>query len=115
LAWVFLALTVFLVFLNTGPSNTAIANVTAPAIRASAFALNIFVIHALGDAISPLLIGIVADARARGGASEAAALQSGFLLVAMAMIVAGICWVIGARYLDKDTAAISGPSHDAKA
>jgi MFS family permease len=114
LAWVFLALTVFLVFLNTGPSNTAIANVTAPAIRASAFALNIFVIHALGDAISPLLIGIVADARARGGANEAAALQSGFLLVAIAMIVAGICWVIGARYLDRDTAAITGPDHDAK-
>ncbi len=53
-------LAVFFLFFNTGPANAALANVTPPAIRATAFALNIFIIHALGDAISPPLIGWIA-------------------------------------------------------
>ncbi len=42
-------------FYEHRPGNTAIANVTDPAVRSTAFAVNIFVIHALGDAISPPL------------------------------------------------------------
>ncbi len=42
-------LAIFCLFFNTGPSNTALANVSLPAVRAMAFAANIFVIHALGD------------------------------------------------------------------
>jgi MFS transporter, Spinster family, sphingosine-1-phosphate transporter len=48
-------------FLNTGPLNTVIVNVTRRQIRAMAFAANIFVIHALGDAISPTVIGLLSD------------------------------------------------------
>src|SRR5204863_2185443 len=48
LAWVFLFGSVFFVFLNTGPSNAALANVVSPRIRATAFALNILIIHLLG-------------------------------------------------------------------
>ncbi|MDB5297987.1 MAG: transporter, partial [Phycisphaerales bacterium] len=55
--WTLIFLAVFCLFFNTGPSNTALANVTHPSIRATAFAANIFVIHALGDAISPWVIG----------------------------------------------------------
>lgn len=94
IAWVFFALAVFFVFLNTGPSNTALANVTHPAIRASAFALNIFVIHALGDAISPPIIGWVADR---------SSMRTGMAIVAGAIVIAGIFWIIGARHLDRDT------------
>ena len=43
----------FFLFLNTGPLNTVIVNVTRPGMRAMAFAVNIFFIHALGDAVSP--------------------------------------------------------------
>jgi predicted MFS family arabinose efflux permease len=50
-----------LVFLNTGPLNAVIADVSAPAVRASAYAANIFVIHALGDAISPAMVGMLSD------------------------------------------------------
>ena len=42
-------LTVFCLFFNTGPVNTIIANVTHPAVRASAFALVILIIHLFGD------------------------------------------------------------------
>jgi len=51
----------FFLFLNTGPLNTVIVNVTAPALRARAFAVNIFFIHALGDAISPAMLGWLSD------------------------------------------------------
>ena len=60
LAWVCLFFAVFFVFLNTGPSNAALANVAAPNVRATAFALNILIIHLFGDAISPPLLGFVA-------------------------------------------------------
>jgi MFS family permease len=49
------------IFLNTGPLNAVIANVSPSGVRATAFAVNIFIIHALGDAISPTIIGVVSD------------------------------------------------------
>jgi len=48
-------------FLNTGPLNTVIVTITAPGMRAMAFAVNIFFIHALGDAISPIILGWLSD------------------------------------------------------
>jgi MFS transporter, Spinster family, sphingosine-1-phosphate transporter len=59
LAAIFLA-EVF-IFLNTGPLNAIVANVSRSQVRATAYAVNIFVIHALGDAISPALVGLVSD------------------------------------------------------
>ncbi|GAM08707.1 hypothetical protein OR1_00980 [Geobacter sp. OR-1] len=59
LAAIFVAET--LLFLNTGPLNTVIVNVSPPASRAMAFAINIFAIHALGDAVSPAIIGVLSD------------------------------------------------------
>ncbi len=94
LAWVAVSLAEFCLFFNTGPSNTALANVTHPSIRASAFAMNIFVIHALGDAVSPPLLGAVA-----GRFSWNAA----FYVVIVVTAVAGAFWAIGARYLAADT------------
>lgn len=88
-AWWFMGLTIFFMFLGTGPTNTIIANVTRPEIRATAYAVNIFVIHALGDAISPFLIGWVTDAT--GSMTKA------FLLVAFSILVAGIVWLVGSR------------------
>ena len=40
-----------------GPCNTVVANVVPATRRAAGFAVNIFLIHALGDIISPFLIG----------------------------------------------------------
>lgn len=101
LAWVCIFLAVFLVFLNTGPSNAALANVAAPKVRATAFALNILIIHALGDAISPPLLGFVA------GRSD---LNVSFFIVAVATLISGVIWLLGMKYLAGDTAAIEGPA-----
>ena len=40
--WVCIFMACFALFFNTGPTNTILANVTHPQIRASAFAINIF-------------------------------------------------------------------------
>ena len=56
-AWVFVFLTVFFLFFNTGPTNTILANVTHPSMRPTAFALNILVIHAWATRVLPLSSG----------------------------------------------------------
>ena len=96
-AWVMMFVAVFFLFFNTGPSNTALANVTDPSVRATAFALNILIIHALGDAAAPPLIGAVAD---RTNMNVA------FLVVSAMMLVAGVLWLWGAKFLPSDTARI---------
>ena len=93
--WVFIFLSVFCLYFNTGPTNTVLANVTHPAVRASAFAVNIFVIHALGDAISPFIIGLIATPP-RG-------LKDGFIAVSVTVLLGGLLWLWGARYLECDT------------
>ena len=92
--WVWLFLTCFCLFFNTGPTNTILANVTHPAIRAAGFALNIFVIHAFGDVISPVLIGIISDKYS---------MTTAFMLVGVMFVVSGILWAFGARHLARDT------------
>jgi len=95
-AWLLIFLAEFFVFFNTGPSNTILANVTHPAMRATGFALNILVIHILGDAASPFLIGVIADQ---------SSLDVGFVVVSAVMFLGGILWLFGAPYLERDTAA----------
>jgi len=98
-AWVFVFFAIFFLFMNTGPSNTALANVTPPAMRATAFALNILVIHLLGDAISPPLIGWIKD---HGTWNEA------FFAVSTVMVVAGVIWLTNWRSMVRDTEAVEG-------
>jgi MFS family permease len=93
-AWGFVFLAVFCLFFNTGPSNAILANVTPPSVRATAFAVNIFIIHALGDAISPPAIGWIADKWNMNVA---------FLFVGAMVLVGGFFWLWGARYLAEDT------------
>ena len=92
--WVFCFVMAFFLFFNTGPANTILANVVRSDIRATAFAINILIIHALGDAISPTVIGFVQDL---------SDLDTAFLIVSVLILAGGGLWVAGARYLDEDT------------
>ena len=94
-AWIFVFLSVFFLFFNVGPTNTILANVTHPSMRAAAFAVNILAIHTLGDVISPPMIGAIADRTS---------LTHGFVAVSAFMAVGGVLWLYGARYLERDTA-----------
>ena len=100
-AWVLIFFVELCVFLNTGPANAALVNVAPPSIRASAFAINIFVIHILGDAISPPLIGLVSGLMRDGHGQDN--MNAGFLCVSAALLVSGAFWLAAAKYLARDT------------
>jgi hypothetical protein len=100
-AWGMLFATIFFLFFNTGPANTALANVVSPAVRASAFAVNIFVLHLVGDAPAPYVLGVIHD--------HFSAWNPAFFAVAGSMLVAGVCWLTGAPHLKKDTDAVTNP------
>jgi MFS family permease len=87
-----------LLFMSTGPINSAIANMVSPTERASAFALSMFVIHLLGDVPSPTLIGWLADLSSLGKA---------VLIVPAAIVISGIVWLISARVSGRASAARS--------
>jgi len=71
------------IFASTGPVNSAIVNLVSPAERASAVALSIFIMHAVGDVPSPPLIGYLSDVSSLGRA---------FLVVPAAILVCGLIW-----------------------
>ena len=93
-AWVPMFAAIFCLFLNTGPSNTALANVSMPAVRATAFAINILIIHMLGDVPAFPGIGLIA------GHSN---IRVAFLFVTVVMLISGVIWLAGAKFLDEDT------------
>jgi MFS family permease len=93
--WILIFLACFCLFFNTGPTNTILANVTRPSMRTIGFALNIFVIHALGDVISPVIIGLLND---RYGD-----MNKSFVVVGLMFLAAGIFWLAGIRFLQRDT------------
>lgn len=74
-------------FASTGPINSAIVNVVAPQMRATAVALSIFAIHVLGDVPSPSLVGAISDARSLGEA---------VLIIPLAVLVGGVIWTYAA-------------------
>jgi MFS family permease len=77
-----------LLFMSTGPVNSAIINLVSPTERASAVALSMFTIHLLGDVTSPSLIG---------GLSDAFSLGKAVLVVPLAVTVSGIVWLVSAK------------------
>jgi MFS family permease len=102
-AWVLVFLAEFCLFFNTGPTNTILANVTHPSIRASAFAINILIIHALGDAISPSLIGLLND-MSKSESNPTGDMNFSFgATVSAAVFLSGIFWILGAKHLARDT------------
>src|SRR6267142_2577050 len=65
---------VILLFVNNAPFHAILVNSVPPAIRASAMALNIVVIHACGDVISRFGVGKLSDSLAAGNATLIAGL-----------------------------------------
>jgi MFS family permease len=94
------AAAIFFLFLNTGLLNAVIVSVSPARLRSTAVAANIVIIHILGDAPSPYLIGKVSDATS---------LQQGILLAAGAMLVSGVLLLWGARWLPGDLERVAGP------
>lgn len=80
---------VFLIFLGTGPVNAATVNAVRPEIRATALAGQLFIIHALGDAISPRIIGSISDR---------SNLNTGLGATLITLLIASVIFFVGSRY-----------------
>jgi len=94
--WPALGVTLFLLFLNTGPLNAAMTNVLPAALRARGFALYTFAIHAFGDALSPTLIGF---------ASDKVGLTLPIAFNGVLLVVAGLVLLAGRKSLAQDMAS----------
>jgi len=84
-----IAVAAFFLLLNTSPLNAALINSVGPHIRATALAVNIFIIHILGDVPSPTMMGWVADHRS---------LQAAFVLPVIAMMISSAILFYGMRF-----------------
>ena len=79
-----------LLFVNTSPVNALTVSCLPASVRATGTAVNVFLIHLLGDAISPTLIGSRTDALQRAGMDPGHALAMGMLIVVPALILSGV-------------------------
>lgn len=81
---------VFFILIGTGPTNAALVNSVSASIRSTALAVNVFVIHLLGDAFSPTLIGRLSD--------KTGSLQKAFWVAFAAAGISGVILLYGARF-----------------
>ncbi len=101
---------VVLLFVNNAPFHAILVNSVPPAIRASAMALNIVVIHACGDVISRFGVGKLSDSLAGGNATLIAGLAkllgidptqehltAALLVVPAGLLVSALFFLWGAR------------------
>src|SRR6266852_2693308 len=101
---------VVLLFINNAPFHAILVNSVPPAIRASAMALNIVVIHSCGDLISRFGVGKLSDSLAEGKASFIGAfarllgidparehLTAALLVVPAGLLISALFFLWGAR------------------
>jgi len=84
-----IAVAAFLLLFNTSPLNAAVVNSVGAHIRATAIALNIFILHFFGDVPSPTMMGWVADKRS---------LEAAFILPVIAMAFSAAILFFGVRF-----------------
>jgi MFS family permease len=84
-----IAVAAFFLLLNTAPLNAAVINSVGAHIRATALAVNIFIIHLLGDVPSPTMMGWMADRRS---------LQAAFILPVIAMGISSAILFYGMKF-----------------
>jgi MFS transporter, Spinster family, sphingosine-1-phosphate transporter len=84
-----IAVAAFFLLFNTSPLNAAVINSVGAHIRATAIAINIFIIHLLGDVPSPTMMGWVADRHS---------LQTAFILPVIAMALSAMILFYGMRF-----------------
>jgi predicted MFS family arabinose efflux permease len=84
-----IAVAAFFLLLNTSPLNAAVINSVGAHIRATALAVNIFIIHFLGDVPSPTMMGWVADRRS---------LQAAFVLPVIGMVISSAILFYGMKF-----------------
>jgi MFS family permease len=98
--WPAMFVTLLLVFVNIGPLNAAMANVLPAELRARGFAVTTLLMHLLGDAASPWLIG---------AASDQVGLRTPILIAGCLLAVSGAVLLAGRSTLEVDLSAAGAP------
>jgi MFS transporter, Spinster family, sphingosine-1-phosphate transporter len=97
--WPATFITLLLLFMNIGPLNAAMANVLPADLRSRGFAVTTGVMHLLGDAASPWIIGV---------ASDAVGLTLPVLATGSLLVLAGVVLLVDRASLVRDLRALSG-------
>ncbi len=85
------------IFAYSGPYHAAIVEIVPVTMRSMAFALDIFILHVLGDAISPFLLGVVSDA---------SGLSVAVFLAMLYMLLGGVTSIMAGETYKKDFHAV---------
>jgi predicted MFS family arabinose efflux permease len=88
-----LFLSMTLLFLNTTPVNNLTLSSLPASLRAMGASINVFAIHALGDALSPSIVGVFSDRMGGTGPALAKAL----LITVPAMVLSGFVLLAARR------------------
>jgi MFS transporter, Spinster family, sphingosine-1-phosphate transporter len=91
--WASLIAAEILLFISTGPVNSALVGQVPRVARAAAMAGAIFTIHLLGDVPSPVILGRI---------SERSSLADAVLIIPVAIAISGLIWVYAAWRGDRD-------------
>ena len=94
--WPATFVTLLLLFVNVGPLNAALADVLPSELRSRGFAVTTMVMHLLGDAASPWLIG---------AASDRIGLRIPVLATGCLISLSGVVLLFGRKALVRDLAA----------
>uniref|UniRef100_A0A8C6RJW4 SPNS lysolipid transporter 3, sphingosine-1-phosphate (putative) n=2 Tax=Nannospalax galili TaxID=1026970 RepID=A0A8C6RJW4_NANGA len=104
--YVFLVLGKLLLSCNWAVVADILLSVVVPRCRGTAEALQITVIHVLGDAGSPYLTGLISSIlqarRPNSYLQRFLSLQQSFLCCAFAIVLGGGCFLLTALYLERD-------------
>ena len=99
-------------FMTTAPINGVLLSSVPPELRAYAMATNIFMIHALGDFPSPLLVGVISDATS---------LRVGMIFLilwnSLSIVLWILAWLLTARLMSRllNRPPVGDPALDAGA
>jgi hypothetical protein len=82
-----------MLFVNTSPVNALTVSCLPASVRATGTGINVLLIHLLGDALSPALVGRLSQARGADGA----ALGRAMMVVIPAILVSALALVWARR------------------
>ena len=89
---------------QNGPISAQTANSVTANVRARAFSLSIFFQHALGDAISPTIIGLIVDL------SQSYSLA--VLLASLFLFLAAVVWMVGWTFIKPPASNVNADAPD---
>uniref|UniRef100_A0A8C7DRU6 SPNS lysolipid transporter 3, sphingosine-1-phosphate (putative) n=1 Tax=Naja naja TaxID=35670 RepID=A0A8C7DRU6_NAJNA len=114
-AYILIALAVFFLSLNWAIVADILLYVVKPACQSTAFSLQIFMSHLLGDAGSPYLIGIIASTikvhqRDNSTHWDFQSLKYSFVVCIFVGVLGGGCFLLTAVHIEEDSKKAAAPA-----